>query len=68
MESRWHDPQGFPADHPMIEDLKRKDFIGGARLTDRQVTGDALLLDFTKMCKTASPFMRYLTEAVGLPY
>ena len=24
--------------------------------------------DFAAKCKTASPFMRYLTEAVGLPY
>ncbi|MGI8518414.1 MAG: DUF2461 domain-containing protein [Acidimicrobiia bacterium] len=67
-ESLARPPQGFPADHPLIDDLKRKDFIGGARLTDRQVTGDSLLADFTKMCKTASPFMRYLTEAIGLPY
>lgn len=67
-ESLARPPQGFPTDHPMLEDLKRKDFIGGARLTDRNVTGDALLSDFTAKCKTASPFMRYLTEAVGLPY
>ncbi|CAN5137725.1 DUF2461 domain-containing protein [soil metagenome] len=67
-ESLTRPPQGFPPDHPMIEDLKRKDFIGGARLTDRQVTGDTLLADFTALCKKASPFMRYLTNAVGLPY
>ena len=67
-ESLARPPQGFSADHPLIDDIKRKDFIGGARLTDRVVTSDELLGDFAAKCKTASPFMRYLTEAVGLPY
>lgn len=67
-ESLVRPPQGFPADHPLIDDIKRKDFIGGARLTDRVVTSEELLGDFAAMSKTASPFMRYLTEAVGLPF
>jgi uncharacterized protein (TIGR02453 family) len=67
-ESLTRPPAGFPPDHPYVDDLKRKDFIGGARLTDRQVMSDSFLTDFTAMCKTASPFVRYLTEAVGLPY
>jgi uncharacterized protein (TIGR02453 family) len=67
-ESLARPPQGFDPDHPLVEDLQRKDFIGGARLTDRQVTGDSLLEDFTAMSKAASPFVRFLTEAVGLPY
>jgi uncharacterized protein (TIGR02453 family) len=67
-ESLLRTPQGFPDDHPFLSDLKKKDFIGGTRLTDGQVTSATFLSDFTAMCRTASPFMRYLTEAIGLPY
>jgi uncharacterized protein (TIGR02453 family) len=67
-ESLVRPPAGFAPDHPYVADLKRKDFIGGARLTDRQVLSDSFLKEFTTICKTASPFVRFLTEAVGLPY
>src|SRR5438445_782109 len=31
-------PPGFGPDHPLIEDLKRKDFVGEAHLSERDVT------------------------------
>lgn len=67
-ESLARPPVGFPADHPLIDDLKRKDFIAGTRLADRQVLTDDLLSQYVGLCKTAGPFVRYLTEAIGLPF
>ena len=61
-------PQGFDADHPLIEDLKRKDFVAGTRLDDDLVTSDRLLTEYTAMCKTAAPFVGFLTKAVGLDF
>jgi uncharacterized protein (TIGR02453 family) len=61
-------PRGYDEDHPLIKDLKRKDFIASVRLTQKQVTSDTFLADFTDNCKRATPFMRFLCEAVGLPF
>ena len=61
-------PPGFDAEHPLIEDLKRKDFTAGLRLEDDVVTSDRLLAEYTSICKTAAPYIRFLTNAVGLPF
>lgn len=67
-ESLTRPPKGYSAEHPLIEDLKRKDFIASTRLTQKQVTSDHFLEDFTGHCKRAAPFMRFLCEAVGVPF
>lgn len=61
-------PKGFDPDHPLIEDLKRKDFTAGTRLTQAQVTSDAFMDDFTGLCRQTAPLMRFLCEAVGVPF
>ena len=53
---------------PYAEDIKRKDFIGGSTLTDKQVSSDSFLTDYTDMCKRAAPFMEFLCEAVGVEF
>jgi uncharacterized protein (TIGR02453 family) len=61
-------PQGFPADHPFVEDLKRTDFVGVADLTER----DVLDQDFADKVATAfaasRPFIRFLCAAVQVPF
>ena len=61
-------PKGYSEDHPLIEDLKRKDFIASTRLTQRQIASDQFMKDFTDYCRRAVPFMRFLCEAVGVPF
>ncbi len=61
-------PRGFPADHPLIADLKRKDFIASRRLTQRQVTSGGFLEAYAGWCRDAAPFMAFLCEAVGVPF
>ena len=61
-------PRGFDPNHPFIEDLKRKDFIGVSALTQRDVCADDFLERFTARCRAAAPFMEYLTMAVGLSW
>ncbi|MGA7096165.1 MAG: DUF2461 domain-containing protein [Acidimicrobiia bacterium] len=61
-------PKGIDPDHPLIEDLKRKDFIGSKRLTQSQVTS----ADFIDMVESdfrrATPFMEFLCGAVGVEF
>ena len=61
-------PRGFDKDHPLIEDLRRKDFIGVARLSQKAVTDAAFLDEFTGLCRAAAPFQRWLCEAIGVAY
>jgi len=67
-DSLTRPPRDFDPDHPLIDDLKRKDFIAAASLDDALVTSDRLLTDYTAMCKTAAPFVGFLTRAVGLKF
>lgn len=61
-------PKGFDPEDELIEDLKRKDFIASTRLTQGSVTSDDFMKTFTDNCRRATPFMRYLCEAVGVPF
>ena len=67
-ESLKRPPKGYDPDHPYIEDLKRKDFIASTRVTQKDITSDHFMADFTANCKRATPFMRFLCEAVGVPF
>jgi len=67
-ESLVRPPKGFPEDHPLIEDLKRKDFIATARLTQKTITSDTLMDEFAGNCKRASAYMKFLCDAVGVPF
>lgn len=61
-------PRGYAADHPAIEDLKRKDFIGLAPLTRQETLGPGLVKLAAKNFAVAAPFMAFLCEAVGVQY
>ena len=61
-------PKGYDANHPLIEDLKRKDFIGGAEFTRMEVCSPEFMDLFSSACASASPFMKFLTEAMGLKW
>jgi uncharacterized protein (TIGR02453 family) len=61
-------PTGYDREHPFVEDLKRKDFIGVATIPDRAITSDDLLGAFAGMCHSAGGFMHFLCNAVGVRF
>ena len=61
-------PKGYDPDHPLIEDLRRKDFIAVTKLKDKDLVASGFLDRFTKSCTVAKPFMRFLAEACGLEW
>jgi uncharacterized protein (TIGR02453 family) len=67
-DSLTRPPKGFDADHPLIDDLRRKDFIATRRLTQKAVTSASFLDDFAADCKRAVPFMRFLCTAVDVAF
>jgi uncharacterized protein (TIGR02453 family) len=61
-------PRGFAADHPLIGDLKRKDFIALVEFSEAQVCGPKFMKDFTKACGQISPLVEFLSQALGFRY
>ncbi|OYP38065.1 DUF2461 domain-containing protein [Rhodopirellula sp. MGV] len=61
-------PRDYPKDHPLIEDLRRKDFIAISPLSRKEVTSDAIVPLIVQRIKQARPLMRFLCDAVGVPY
>ena len=67
-ESLQRPPRGFDPDHPLLEDLKRKDFIASTRLTQKQITSDSFRDDYRATVKAGAPFARFLSGAIGLGF
>ena len=61
-------PKGFDPAHPNIEDLKRKDHIATCPFDEGEVTADGFIDYYADACRASSPYMEFLTTAVGLPY
>lgn len=61
-------PRGFDKEHALIDDLRRKDFIGVAEFPPESSTEPGFLADFAGLCRDASPLMRYLCEALDVPF
>lgn len=67
-ESLTRPPKGFCAEHPLIEDLKRKDFVSSVALTEEQVCGPTFMKEFTAACRTMVPMVEFMTKALGLKF
>ena len=61
-------PRGYAADHPLIEDLKRKDFTLTATLDRQEVTAADFPARLEERWSHTTPFMRFVTEALSLPF
>lgn len=61
-------PRGFPADHELIEDIKRKDFVAGAGLDDDTVLGPRLRQTVAAQFKALSPLVDYLCASLDLEF
>ncbi len=61
-------PRGYARDHPLMEDLKRKDFIALAALNRAEVTSANFRALVAERFKQAGPLMRFLCGAVELQF
>jgi uncharacterized protein (TIGR02453 family) len=67
-ESLQNPPRGFAKDHPLLEDLKRKDFIAIRELKRKEVLSPTLPSDVAEHFAAATPFMRFLCGAMGVGF
>jgi len=61
-------PRGFDPEHPLVEDLKRKDFVAMAGVPQSFLTSPTLADDFLGMVRVGIPFLRYLCGSLGVPF
>jgi uncharacterized protein (TIGR02453 family) len=67
-ESLVRAPSGFPADHELIDDLKRKDFVATTTLDDETVLGPRLRKTVGDQFKALAPLVDYLCAALDLEF
>ena len=61
-------PRGYAKDHPLLDDIRRKDFIAMASLEDDLVLSPRLQKQVLARFKASDPFMRFLCTALELQY
>lgn len=67
-ESLKRPPRGFDAEHPCIDDLKRKDFVAFRELNAGACTRKDFLDKVVDTYAASSPLMKFLCDALGLKY
>jgi uncharacterized protein (TIGR02453 family) len=61
-------PRGFPADHPLIEDLKRTDFLGLREVSEQDVLDPGFPAGVAASFAAGRPFLRFLCNALKVPF
>jgi uncharacterized protein (TIGR02453 family) len=61
-------PRGFPADHELIEDFKRKDFVATMALDDAVVLGPNLRKSVAAQFAGLAPLVDYLCASLDLEF
>jgi uncharacterized protein (TIGR02453 family) len=61
-------PVGYSADHPLIEDLKRKSFAVTSPLSEQDITASGLLDLCEERAARARPYLAFICGALGVAY
>ena len=61
-------PRGFDPEHPLIEDLRRKDFIGVKTVPQSFITGADLPKELARTFRSGVPLVRFLCDALSVPF
>jgi uncharacterized protein (TIGR02453 family) len=67
-ESLKRAPAGIDPEHPLIEDLKRKDFIGVAPIERETAIRPGFLEEVAATCRAGTPLVRYLCGSLDLTF
>ena len=67
-DSLVNPPRGYAKDHPLIVDLKRKDFIAIAPFDKKRAVTAGFRTDVVKSFQIAMPYMEFLCDALDLPF
>ncbi len=60
-------PRDYPKDHPLIEDLRRKDFIGVKSISQADVLDGNFIQAAAEAFAASRTYMRFLCDALRIP-
>jgi uncharacterized protein (TIGR02453 family) len=61
-------PAGIAASHPLIDDLRLKDFYALEAFSQREVCAPGFFDRYVACCEHVSPLVSFLTRALGLKW
>ncbi len=61
-------PRGFTKDHELINDLRWKDFIAVHNLDQNDIQNEKFIELCSLLFKTATPYMKFLCDALEVPF
>ena len=61
-------PRGFPCDHPLVEDLKHRDFMISAHFSEKDICSPKFMNEMAKACKKMSPLVEFLVRALEMKW
>ena len=61
-------PAGFDREHPLIDELRRKDFIAIRSLTDKAACSNGFLEETAGTFAAAGPLVHFLCDAIEVPF
>jgi len=61
-------PKGYDAEHPLIDDLRWKDYVTSIAFSEAKVCSPRFLSDYVAACRRMSPLVKFLTEALRLTW
>lgn len=67
-ESLKNGPRGYAKDHPLLDDLKQKDFIGICEVNKKIMLSKDLLATSIDHFERGTPFMRFLCQALEVGF
>jgi uncharacterized protein (TIGR02453 family) len=67
-DSLKRSPKGFDPEHPLLEDLKRKDHFAVIQLKPKDVLQKNFLKNYVKCCQESAPFVAFVAKALGQPF
>ena len=67
-ESLKRPPKGYSADHPLLEDLKRKDFCGMRKFDSQRLIEPGLAEEVAASFERGLPLMKFLCKALDVPF
>ncbi len=67
-ESLANAPRGYAKNHPLLEDLKRKDFIAVMEFNNKLATSAQFQPEVVKAFRSTVSFMQFLCKSLDLPF
>ena len=61
-------PKGYPSDHSLIEDLRRKDFIAAQELSVQEASDPAFLERTAEAFRASAPYVKFICDALGAAF